>query len=75
MKAALLPVSNPLERAGRKTNEDLRHREPEAQNRLAQYLERNQHEGDMHPGIANAGKDDRVFPAEHANGPALAAHH
>ena len=60
--------------AGRKTDENLGHREPEAEHRLAQHLERYQHGCDMHPWITQAGKDDRVFPAEEAHRPALGAH-
>src|SRR5437588_612693 len=53
--------------AGRETDENLRHREPEAEHRLAQHLKRHQHRGYVHSGVADAGEDDRVLPAEQTN--------
>ena len=60
--------------AGQKTDENLGDGKPEAEHRLAQHLERHQHGSDVHSGIAQAGEDDRVFPAEEAHRPALGAH-
>src|SRR5205807_5296856 len=64
------------ERAGSQAGQDLRHREPKAENCLAQRLEGQQHRGDVQPGIADAGQDDAVFATADPDSyrPAAAAH-
>ena len=59
--------------ARRETDENLRHREPEAEHGLAEYLEGDQHRSHVHPRIADGGQDDRVLAAENPNRPALSA--
>src|SRR6266513_2913393 len=72
MNAALLPVSR--QRAGRKADQDLRDRQPEVEHRLAESLERQEHDGDMKAWVADAGKQDGILAAADVDSSSLRRH-